>query len=158
MFIVGGKRKSKIDTTGNAAERRATVFLIAYAGELPEGRSEEGLQKVGCDDYLVPFEIDVSSRRMKSVLNALTTYEPPEGYYNPLREKGITIVDAEERGHSKVIIDLAGSPQFGGVCDTPRFKAQIEETARLYAKEFEVRLNGAESKYRCLSDMSGECR
>jgi len=152
-------RRDRMNTPGGSTEeQRATVYLVAYAGELPEGRSEEGLKKVGCDDYLVPFEIEVSSRRLKSVLNALTQYVPPEGYYNPFYEKGMSVTNVEDRGRSTVVIDLEGSPQFGGICDTPRFKAQIEETARLYAESFEIRLNGVESQFRCLSDMSGDCK
>lgn len=159
MMIDRFERTTEVQNPiGGTAEHRATVYFVAYAGELPEGRSEEGLKKIGCEDYLVPFEIDVPSRRLKSVLNALAEYDAPEGYYNPIREKGVTVSDVEDRGHSTMVIDLAGTPQFGGVCDTPRFKAQIEETARLYTESFEIRLNGVESKFRCLTDMSGECR
>src|SRR3989344_5384048 len=81
-------RREMMNPPENSVEaRRATVYLIAYAGELPEGRSEEGLKKVGCEDLLVPYEIDVPSKRLKSVLNALAQFTPSEGYYNPLHEK-----------------------------------------------------------------------
>ncbi len=139
--------------------RRASVYLIVYAGEdLPEGREGETFKKVGCEDLLVPYEIDVSSRRLKSVLHALSSFVPPEGYHNPLQEKGMIIDDVQDRGHSTVIVDFQGEPAFGGVCDTPRFMEQIRETVRLYHPDFEIRLNGVEAKFRCLSDMSGECK
>lgn len=139
--------------------QRATVLLVVYAGEeVPSGLDPAKFQKVGCEDLLVPYEIDVPSKRLKSVLHALSQFEPPEGYHNPLQEKGITVTDAAERGHSKVIVELAGEPQFGGVCDTPRFMEQIRETVKLTNPDFEIRLNGSESAFRCLSDMSGECK
>jgi len=139
--------------------RRASVLLVVYAGEeVPGGRDPAEFQKVGCEDLLVPYEIDVSSTRLKSVLHALSEFEPPEGYHNPLKEKGIRVVDVADRGHSTVIVELTGTPQFGGVCDTPRFQEQIRQTVKLYHEEFEIRLNGSESAFRCLSDMSGECK
>src|SRR3990167_9297360 len=82
------------------AARRATVMLVVYAGEeVPGGRDPAEFQKVGCEDLLVPYEIDVSSTRLKSVLHALSEFEPPEGYHNPLKEKGIRVVDVADRGH-----------------------------------------------------------
>ena len=141
------------------AARRATVMLVVYAGdEIPGGRDPAEFKKVGCEDLLVPYEIDVPSKRLKSVLNALSEFKPPEGYQNPLQEKGIMVADAAERGHSTVIVELAGEPQFGGVCDTPRFMEQIRETVKLTNPDFEIRLNGSEAAFRCLADMSGECK
>lgn len=141
------------------APRRASVMLVVYAGEeVPGGRDPAEFKKVGCEDLLVPYEIDVSSSRLKSVLHALSEFEPPDGYYNPLHEKGIAVTDAEERGHSRVIVELSGEPQFGGVCDTPRFMEQIRETVKLTNPDFEIRLNGSEAAFRCLADMSGECK
>jgi len=137
----------------------AKVMLIAYEGEPFPGIEQSGSYlRLGCRDMLVPQEIPVVSRRFPSVLTALASFEPPQGLHNPLKEQGILFRELTEDARGKTIIFLEGHPSFGGICDTPRFKGQLEETVKLYAKKFEIRLNGEEAHYRCIDDLSGECR
>ncbi len=138
---------------------KAKVVLIAYDGEHFPGSAESGSYlRIGCNDVLVPYEMPVLSTRLQSVLTALGVFVPPPGLHNPLQEKGVRFAGLEEgdRG-KKMVILLEGEPAFGGICDVPRFKEHIEKTVELYTKNYEVRLNGSESAYRCLDDMSGNC-
>lgn len=138
---------------------KAMAMLIAYEGEEFPGVEQSGSYlKVGCQDMLVPYDIPVVATRLPSVLTALTQFEPPEGLHNPLQEKGITFKELQEDETGRTIVLLEGQPSFGGICDTPRFKAQIEETLKLYVKKFEIRLNGDAKAYRCIGDLSGNCK
>ena len=138
------------------------MFLVAYEGEgdFPGMQQSGSYLRVGCADMLVPYDIPVVSTRLKSVLTALTQFAPPQGLHNPLKEKGITFLGLQEDERGRDIIFLEGHPTFGGICDTPRFKAQIEETLKLYLmkQKFEIRLNSDAKAYRCLGDLSGRCK
>ena len=145
----------------------AIVMLVAYEGDhfpgmdstgSPQGEASGSFLKVGCQDLLVPFKIPVLSSRLPSVLTALMTYDPPAGLHNAVKEKDIFVKAVEHDATGKAIILLEGHPSFGGICDTPRFMGQLEETIRPYEKRFEIRLNNSESAYRCLVDMSGRCK
>jgi len=136
----------------------APVFLVVYGGEENEDLGDlSEYEMVGCDDILVPYEIPVVSKRLKSVLSALADFEPPRGLNNPLRDKDLAVVDIQGRGHKATIISLAGEPELGGFCDTPRLKGQIESTVSLYEEDFVIRLNGSEEDYECLGDVRGGC-
>lgn len=140
---------------------KAEVFLIAYEGGQFPGLEQSGSYlRVGCADMLVPYDIPVTSPRLPSVLTALTRYEPPPGLHNPLQEKGITFRELQEDEKGRMVVFIEGKPSFGGICDTPRFKAQFEGTLKLYLqkKKFEIRLNGDAKAYRCIDDLSGRCK
>lgn len=136
----------------------ASVFLVVYGGEETDELGDlSEYAKVGCEDILVPYEIPVVSKRLKSVLTALSGFEPPRGLNNPFHEKELSVVDVQKRGHASAIVDLAGEPKLGGMCDTPRLKGQIESTVSLYEENFTIRLNGSEEDYECMGDVRGGC-
>ena len=137
---------------------KATVLLVGYADEEFPGAEDSSLRRIGCDEVLVPTEMPVVSKRLKSILSGLTAFEPPPGLHNPLWDKGLSLVDVYREDDGTVVVEFSGQPRFGGLCDTPRLKAQVEETLRLYADEFEIRLNGSAKEYECMGDRSGKCR
>ena len=138
---------------------KAEVLLVGYDGEQFPGVEASGsFLRVGCNDALIPVEIPVVSTRLQSVLAALSQLEAPEGLYNPIKEKGLSFMRLDEKRGGKAIVYLSGSPLLGGICDTPRLKAQIEETIRLYTDDFEIWLNGSAREYQCLGDESGLCK
>ena len=168
VAILGALDRFQMKREEQAAYEKptATVMLVAYAGDhfpgmdstgSPQGEASGSLLKVGCQDLLVPFKIPVVSPRLPSVLTALTLYDPPAGLHNAVKDKDIFVKAVEHDTKGKAIILLEGHPSFGGICDTPRFMGQLEETIRPYEKRFEIRLNDSESAYRCLADMSGRC-
>ena len=134
------------------------VFLIGYEDEEFPGKSEDdAFVRIGCNDALIPYRIPVSSSRLKSVLNALSLFDPPAGLHNPFRDQGLSIGDVQKDVRDVVFIDFEGNPQFGGRCDRPRFRGQLEYTIRLYEEDFEISLNGSAEEYRCLRDVHGRC-
>ena len=153
------KFEERREQQGEYEKPTANVLLVGYEGEHFPGSANSGSYlTIGCNDLLVPYAMPSLSNRVQSVLTALSTFDPPEGLHNPLLEKGVSFKGFEEGDRGKLIVLLEGQPTFGGVCDTPRFKKMIEENVKLYAKKFEIRLNGSESAFRCLDDMSGRCK
>ena len=151
------ERKASEVINGEGLE--ATVMLIAYEGETFEGmnNADEPYIVIGCEDRLVPYDIPVISLRLKSVLSGLSAFQPPEGLHNPMREKQLSIASVSELPRRKTIINFAGEPKLGGNCDTPRLKAQIEATIRLYEDDYELQLNGSFDEYTCIGDGRGGC-
>ncbi len=107
------------------------IYLIA----LDDGgtRGEE----IGCNDSVVPVEVDIEPTiaPLTAALETLFAIDSriygQTGLYNALHNSdldvdGIDIVD----GHATIA--LTGEVVMGGVCDMPRFRAQLEETALQY--------------------------
>jgi hypothetical protein len=151
------ERKAAEVMNGQGLE--ATVMLIAYEGETFEGMNDadEPYIVIGCEDRLVPYEIPVISLRLKSVLAGLSAFQAPEGLHNPMQEKKLSIGSVSELPRRTTIINFAGEPILGGVCDTPRLKAQVEATIRLYEDDYELQLNGSFDEYTCIGDERGGC-
>jgi hypothetical protein len=104
-----------------------TIFFIAVG--------DNGLTgpKIGCDDSLVAVKqpIEPTSGVIRAALNQLFSFKEQEigqsGLYTALWQSDLSIESARvDSGVATVY--LTGQVQLGGVCDTPRFKAQIEET------------------------------
>jgi hypothetical protein len=104
-----------------------TIFFIAVG--------DNGLTgpKIGCDDSLVAVKqpIEPTSGVIRAALNRLFSFKEQEigesGLYTALWQSNLAIESARvDSGVATVY--LTGQVQLGGVCDTPRFKAQIEET------------------------------
>jgi hypothetical protein len=135
----------------------ATAMLVGYGGEAFPGIEGSGsLLRVGCGDFLIESKIPVVAPRLSSVLSALSTYTAPVGLHNPIFDKQIFFVGLRRIGRHYTV-SFEGTPLLGGICDTPRLKAQIEETIRLYTDDFEIRLNGSVQAYECMGDESGLC-
>lgn len=107
---------------------RTSIFLIA----LDDG-GQTG-QPVGCNDSLVPVTVDIAptgaplSASLQALLNVGSQYYGQSGLYNALygsalQVQGVNIANGE------AIISLSGTVSLGGVCDAPRFRAQLEQTA-----------------------------
>ncbi len=122
---------------------RVKVFLIALEDD---GRSGP---RVGCGDSVVGVEVPVEPTRapLTAALNALlairTQFYGESGLYNALYQSNLRVERIAIEG-GRATIALVGSYSLGGVCDNPRFKAQLEETARQFPSVSEVQffLNG----------------
>jgi len=110
---------------------RTSIHLIAVGDE---GRSGP---EIGCGDSVVPVEIEIEPTvaPLTAALERLLSLDSREygasGLYNTLYQsdlslEGVNIVEGQ------AIIRLAGTLTLGGVCDAPRVKAQLRETALQY--------------------------
>ena len=111
-----------------AGTTHVKIFLIAIDDGGKSGK------KIGCNDSVVGVErtIPPTQAPLTAALTELFSIHDrnygQSGLYNilyksTLKVDGATIVNA------KATINLSGKTMLGGVCDNPRFKAQIEETA-----------------------------
>lgn len=122
---------------------RTNIYLIAIGDNGQSGK------KIGCDDSVVSVEIEIEptaaplTAALTQMLEIDSQYYDQSGLYNvfyqsDLEIDSINIVDGE------VVIRLTGNLRLGGVCDDPRVKAQIEETALQFStvSEVSIYING----------------
>lgn len=91
-------------------------------------------KQVGCGDSVVPVAWDIPpttdpvGAALKALFSLDDQYTGQEQLYNSLYQSDLIVEKITINGEGKAIIDLSGSYQLGGVCDNPRFEAQITET------------------------------
>ena len=110
---------------------RTNIYLIAVGDDGQSGK------ETGCDDSVVPVEVAIEPTiaPLTAALNKLLSVKTREygqsGLYNALYRsdltvQGINIINRE------AVIRLSGTLTLGGVCDEPRVRAQLRETALQY--------------------------
>lgn len=122
---------------------RTNIYLIAV-----DDNGQSGKQ-IGCNDSVVPVEIEIEptaaplTAALTRLLDLDSQYYGQSGLYNvfyqsDLEVESIDIIDGE------AVIRLSGNLLLGGVCDEPRVKAQIEETALQFStvSEVSIYING----------------
>ena len=105
------------------------IFLIALDDNGATGK------KIGCNDSIVPVLINIEPTLsvLRASLTELFKMEGQRefglsGLYNSLYQSHLSI-DSLNIVNREAIIKLKGTLTLGGVCDDPRIKAQLEETA-----------------------------
>ncbi len=105
------------------------IFLIALDDNGATGK------KIGCNDSVIPVLINIEPTLgvLRASLNELFKLEGQREYglsglYNSLYQSHLSI-DSLNIVNREAIIKLKGTLTLGGVCDDPRVKAQLEETA-----------------------------
>lgn len=105
------------------------IFLIALEDNGATGK------KIGCNDSVVPviMNIEPTLAVLKASLTELLKLQGERnygtsGFYNSLYQSHLSI-DSLNIVNREAIIKLKGTLTLGGVCDDPRAKAQLEETA-----------------------------
>lgn len=104
---------------------------------------------VGCGDSVVPVRRDVprANAPLTAALNLLLSqksqYYGESGLYNALYQSDLRLGSITRSGGAWTI-NLTGTLRLGGVCDNPRVKAQLEQTARQFSTVQSVRyfING----------------
>jgi LysM repeat protein len=100
---------------------------------------------LGCGDTLVPVTQEITATRailratLERLLSIKTQYFGESGLYNALYQSNLTIDDV--RIDNRVAtIRLTGQLVLGGVCDTPRVQAQLEQAALQFSTVDQVRI------------------
>lgn len=126
-------------STTSAGTTRFKIFLVAIDDN---GRSGK---KIGCGDSVVAVERDITPTRtpLAAALTELFSIRHhtsgKTGLYNSLYESTLRVEGANISG-GKATINLSGTLLLGGVCDNPRIKAQIEETALQFSTVTQVQV------------------
>jgi hypothetical protein len=124
----------------------AFVYLVAI------GDAGESGMFFGCDDSLIPVEIDIEANqsdedRIAAVLQAMfangDTWDDT-GLYNVFADSSLT-VDNVTIDNGEATVNLSGELVIGGVCDNPRVEEQLLATITQFAgvSSAVVLLNGA---------------
>lgn len=137
---------SNIETPANPAEAQAHVKLKTYYVALSKGDTLG--KEIGCGDSLVAIESkpvvssDVVGDAMKLLLENHDMTVGKDGLYNALYQSDLDYGSSDMSGDT-VKVALTGTLVQGGTCDSPRIKAQLEETAMIAsgAKKAEITLN-----------------
>lgn len=123
---------------------RSKIFLIALEDGGASGKP------IGCGDSVIPVTVDILPTRailrgsLEKLLSLHDAYYGESGLYNALYQSRLTISDV--RIENRVaIISLTGQLVQGGVCDTPRIQAQLEQIALQFSTvdRVVIYINGA---------------
>jgi hypothetical protein len=111
-----------------AGMMRVKLFFVAINDNGASGK------KIGCDDSIVaidrviPATIAPLTAALKELFSLTDRNYGQSGLYNALYQSRLKI-DSISIVSGKATIRLSGSLVLGGVCDTPRVQAQIEQVA-----------------------------
>jgi hypothetical protein len=115
------------------------IFLIAL-----DDQGKSGI-KVGCGDSLITVDktIDPTTMPLTAAINELlaikSQYYGESGLYNALYQSNLKLEKASvEEGQATVY--LSGNLKLGGVCDNPRFEAQLAQTILQFPTVEEVQI------------------
>jgi hypothetical protein len=105
--------------------------------------------KIGCGDSAVPVVVQVPYTKgvlvaaLQKLLSIKDQFYGESGLYNALYQSDLT-VDKVTIKNGVADIRLKGTLTLGGVCDSPRVQAQIEETALQFStvKKVKTYING----------------
>jgi hypothetical protein len=134
---------TQVAPVATSSEQEVKIFLI-----LLEDNGQSGLG-VGCGDSVVPISVfipptqGVLKASMEKLLTAKQQFYGDGKYYNALYQSNLEVESVTiEQG--KASVHLSGTVMLGGECDTPRFAAQIEQTALQFSTvtEVDVFING----------------
>lgn len=122
---------------------RTQIYLVAL-----EDNGQSG-QKIGCSDSLVPIEINIEptnaplTAALEQLLHPEAPYYGQSGLYNAFYQSDLSI-DGIDIENEQATIALSGTLIVGGVCDTPRIRGQLEQTALQYntISSVDIFLNG----------------
>ncbi len=104
------------------------IFVIAV-----DDNGKTGIP-VGCGDSAVPVQVEIPPTQgvLKAALQALLSvkdqYYGQSGLYNALYQSDLRVDSVSIDNSGKASVYLTGSLVMGGECDTPRVRAQVEQT------------------------------
>lgn len=119
------------------------IYLIAL-----EDGGQSG-EEVGCGDSVVPVSVNVGRTpaplraTLERLLTVDETFYGESGLYNALEQSNLQVQGINIR-NGIAIIHLSGELIIGGVCDSPRVQAQLEQTALQFStvNAVEISING----------------
>lgn len=105
------------------------IYLVALEDNGKTGK------KIGCDDSVIAVKQNITptSTPLKASYEKLFSLKEQNfgqsGLYNSLYQSNLKLDQATLDSTGSATIKISGTMSLGGVCDNPRFKAQLEETA-----------------------------
>jgi hypothetical protein len=145
----------------SVANEVTVAMVLTEGAKAPDG-AKIG-ETFGCNDQVAyvkaPRESD-SGDTLRDVLNSLFAQRDPSfaKLYNSLAMTSLTVDKIQSTDGVTTEVWLKGTPTSGGTCDDPRIRMQIEATIKRLKPKYKIFLNGSESEYNCIGNMSGNCK
>jgi Sporulation and spore germination len=106
-------------------------------------------QLVGCGDSAIPVSVEIPPTKevlrasLEKLLSLKEQFYGESGLYNSLYQSDLQL-DKISLENGKAEIYLTGTVALGGVCDNPRFEAQLESTVLQFStiQEVSIFVNG----------------
>lgn len=135
--VIGAPQPAPEPDTGFES---ADIYLVAIGDA-----GQSGIE-IGCNDSVIPVEVQFGEPTvapLTATLENLLAFDEQlygrSGLYNALFPSELT-VDGINLENGVATIDLSGSLAIGGVCDGPRIRAQIAQTALQFSTVDEVNI------------------
>lgn len=141
--IVAQPTETQVPPVASPTPQMVQIFLIAL-----EDNGQTGKQ-VGCGDSVIPVQVEIPPTQgvlkaaLESLLSVKAQYYGESGLYNALYQSNLQVENVKiENG--KATVNLVGTLQMGGECDSPRVQAQLEETVLQFptVNEVSIFING----------------
>lgn len=147
----------------NEQEAADLTIALIYDAENADPKAALAVGEIGCQDRIAYVKTHREAQTDSVLSDALTTLfaireSTFAGMYNALWQSELKVDKILSRDAVTTEVWLKGKVVSGGACDDPRIKAQIEHVIKRFKPKYKVFLNGSEATYRCLGDMSGECK
>ena len=116
-------------------EISVNIYLVAYEGSNLSGKT------IGCNDILVPItkNVLVENNGVESALNELLITKDSEELKNFVKGPSLLVYQVTiANGIADVY--LKGDFHISGVCDIPRIKEQLYETAKQFSEIKKVKI------------------
>ncbi|MEY4744685.1 MAG: hypothetical protein RL272_630 [Candidatus Parcubacteria bacterium] len=156
------QRAKENEMNEQVSDDMTVAMILTENAKVPAGAVLAG-GTVGCNDRVAYVKAHRGASTDSVVHDALMTLfsvkdSNYQDLYDSLWQSNLTVDKILSTDGVTTEVWLKGKTQMGGVCDAPRFKAQIESTISRFKSKFKIYLNGSESAYRCLGDQSGQCK
>lgn len=130
--------------TADLSQQMVKIFMIAV-----NDNGQSGIP-VGCGDSAVPVMVEIPPTQavLKAALELLLSVRDQQygqsGLYNALYQSDLQLESVSIDDNGKASVYLTGALKLGGECDTPRVRAQVEQTVLQFTrvKEVTVYING----------------
>ncbi|MCX6734244.1 MAG: hypothetical protein NTX63_05570 [Candidatus Peregrinibacteria bacterium] len=132
--------QSQNTTTPPAATAQTNQTTVYMIKPDDNGASANSV-KVGCGDSAVPVTTTTISQydaanpvasinaAILVIINMTANQFQAQNLQNPLASQQVTIQSVDQSG-TQLVVHLDGQFSFGGTCEMPRVRAQIEETIK----------------------------
>lgn len=127
--FLAGEPEEEVGPQVAAEVDHVQIYLIALEDDGASG------EPVGCGDSLVPVELQIDptpaplEAAIRELLAVKDEFYGQSGLYNALHLSGLRFEEAMLYDDGTAVINLSGAIDFGGECDLPRFRGQLEATA-----------------------------
>lgn len=160
--VTADEKAKENEMNEQVSDDMTVAMIVTENAKVPEGATLAP-GTIGCNDRVAFVKAHRGASTDSVVHDALMTLFQVkdanyQDLYDSLWQSDLTVDKIMSSDGVTTEVWLKGKTQMGGVCDAPRLKAQIESTVGRFKTKYKIFLNGSESAYRCLGDMSGQCK